>query len=227
MSESLRQRVGRLIAGGFNALVDAVENAAPEATMEQAIREIDTAINEVRNELGVVEAQRHLTSKRLAEDGQRVDTLDDQAKLALAEGREDLAEAAVSRQIDLETQLPVLEARLADLGDEKTKLEGYVSALQAKKREMRDALQSYQESRRVAGQSSSGQPEQFATDSGGGQARAERAGDAFDRVFRRQTGLQSGSGGGIDDEARLSELEEMARQNRVRERLLRLKSETS
>jgi len=219
--------VGRLIAGGFNALVDAVENAAPEATMEQAIREIDTAVNEVRNELGVIEAQRHLTSKRLAEDGQRIDKLDEQAKLALTEGREDLAEAAVSRQIDLETQLPVLEARLADLGDEKARLEGYVNALQAKKREMRDALQNYQESRRVAGQSSLGQPENSATGSGGVEARAERAGDAFDRVFRHQTGIQSGAGGRIDDEARLSELEEMSRRNRVRERLLRLKSEKS
>ena len=42
--ESIAQRVGRLVSGGFNALVDAVENTAPETVMEQAIREIDSAI---------------------------------------------------------------------------------------------------------------------------------------------------------------------------------------
>ena len=56
MSESLASRVGRIIAGGFHALVDAVENAAPESVMEQAIREIESAIADVRADLGKVEA---------------------------------------------------------------------------------------------------------------------------------------------------------------------------
>ena len=69
MSESLTSRVGRLIAGSFHSLVDAVENAAPESVMEQAIREIESAITDVRSDLGNVEAQRHLT--RNAWPGQR------------------------------------------------------------------------------------------------------------------------------------------------------------
>jgi phage shock protein A len=69
MSETLTQRVGRLIAGGFHSLVDAVENAAPESVMAQAVREIDTAIADVRADLGTVEAQRHLTAKRLSGAG--------------------------------------------------------------------------------------------------------------------------------------------------------------
>jgi hypothetical protein len=41
MSETLTSRVGRLIAGGFHSIIDAVENAGPESVIEQAIREID------------------------------------------------------------------------------------------------------------------------------------------------------------------------------------------
>ena len=41
MSESISTRVGRIISGTINSLVDAVENAAPEAVMEQAVREVD------------------------------------------------------------------------------------------------------------------------------------------------------------------------------------------
>jgi phage shock protein A len=222
MSESLKQRVGRLIAGGFNSLVDAVENAAPEAVMQQAIREIDTATDEVRKQLGVVEAQRHLTAKRLAEDGELHDRLGDQARVAMNENRDDLAEAAVSRQIDLEAQIPVLEGRLADLADEKGRLEGYIHALVAKKREMQDALSDYQHSRRQASLSGGNDPDQPEKPSA--DQRAERAMAAFDRVFQSQTGLSGTSSSSTDEQARLSELEELARKNRVQERLAKLKS---
>jgi len=222
MSESLKQRVGRLIAGGFNSLVDSIENAAPETVMEQAIREIDTATGEVRKQLGVVEAQRHLTSKRLAEDGELHDKLSEQAQLAMKEEREDLAEAAVSKQIDLEAQIPVLEGRLADLADEKARLEGYISALVAKKREMRDALADYRESQRQATQAGGNDPDTPERPSADN--RAERAMDAFDRVFQRETGLNGTSGTGTDEQARLNELEELSRKNRVQERLAKLKS---
>lgn len=225
MSESLKQRVGRLIAGGFNSLVDAVENAAPEAVMEQAIREIETAVSEVRKQLGQVEAQRHLTAKRLADDGEQHDKLGEQARLAMAENREDLAEAAVSRQIDLEAQIPVLEGRLADLADEKARLEGYINALLAKKREMNSALADYRRS-----QNAVASPDATAAtgaDTGATESRAENAAAAFDRVFQRETGLSGTAGGSQEDLSRLSELEELARKNRIQERLAKIKSSES
>lgn len=225
MTESLKQRVGRLVAGGFNALVDAVENAAPEAVMEQSIREVDQAISEVRAELGTVEAQRHLTAKRLADDGERHDELADQARLALNEQREDLAEAAVARQIDLEAQIPVLEARLADLADDKSRLESYIGALRAKKREMTEALASYRDSRRATGTETT--TTESNTGTGTAEQRAERAGAAFDRVFRRETGLSGTTGSDTQSEARLSELDELSRRNRIQERLARLKNDAS
>jgi phage shock protein A len=42
MAETIGTRVGRIIAGSVHALIDAVENTAPDMVMEQAIREIDT-----------------------------------------------------------------------------------------------------------------------------------------------------------------------------------------
>ncbi len=224
MIESLTQRVGRIVAGGFNALVDAVENAAPETVMEQAIREIDAATSEVRNELGVVEAQRHLTAKRLAEDCSRHDELSEQAQLALKEGREELAEAAVSRQIDIEAQIPVLQTRLADLDDEKTRLEGYIGALRAKRREMREALDNYRQSKRIgaAAGSSSGKA---GSSRGGIEDRAEQATASFDRVFHRLAGISGTSGTTTEEDSRLQELEDMSRKNRIQERLARLKTD--
>jgi phage shock protein A len=221
MSESLSSRVSRIIAGSFHALIDAVEDAAPEAVMEQAMREIDAAIGDVRADLGTVEAQRHLTAKRLAESSTRHDELADRARMALAEGREDLAEAAVEKQIDIEAQIPVLEARLAELAEEKARLEGYVAALQAKKREMQDDLAGHRRAK-AAQESPTGAP----TGRKGMpvEQRAERATSAFDRVFERHTGLRSSASSSAQGAAKLAELEELARRNRVQERLAQIKS---
>ena len=47
MADSLKTRVGRIIAGSVHALVDHLENHAPLAVMEQSLREADTVIGEV------------------------------------------------------------------------------------------------------------------------------------------------------------------------------------
>jgi|SRR5690606_16059739 len=222
MSETLTQRVGRLIAGSFHSLVDVVENAAPESVMAQAAREIDAAISDVRADLGTVEAQRHLTAKRLAEESARHETLGEQAALAIQQGREDLAQAALGRQIDIEAQLPVLESRLAALAEDRSRLEGYVIALQAKRREMLDALEDY---RKAMEQKSSATGTSTGTSRPGESVneRAERAGAAFDRIFQRHTGIP-GARAASTDAAQLAELETLSRDNRVAERLAQLKA---
>jgi phage shock protein A len=42
MADSLKTRVGRVIAGGMHALLDRIEDLNPQAAMEQAIREADS-----------------------------------------------------------------------------------------------------------------------------------------------------------------------------------------
>ena len=224
MSESLSSRVGRIISGSFHALIDAVENAAPENVMEQAIREIEAAIAEVRTDLGKVEAQRHLSGKRLAEEGSRHEQLSDQAQLALKEGRDDLASAAVERQIDIEAQLPVLESRLTELAEDKTRLEGYIAALMAKKREMREALSDYRKAAEQKGSATSTSASASAKDSA--QTRVDKATNAFDRIFQRQMGITGTSGASDKNAAQLAELEELARRNRIQERLAEIKAKS-
>ena len=150
MADSLKARVGRVIAGGVHALLDQIEGMAPEAMMEQAIREADKVIEDVRHELGKVAANRHLAQQQHATLNRQHETLVAQIEEALAHQREDLARAAVARQLDIEAQLPVLETTLADLSGQETELRGYVDALLAKRREMEDALSQFRKSRAAA-----------------------------------------------------------------------------
>lgn len=140
MADTLSARVGRLVAGGAHAIVDALEGVLPDALGQQALREVDQAIDEVRAELGKTIAARHLAAKRLTEQSSRHDELAAQIDLALSQGREDLIRAALEHQLDIEAQVPVLEAAVANAAERQAELEGYLSALQATRREMSEDL---------------------------------------------------------------------------------------
>lgn len=223
MTDSLKTRVGRVIAGSVHALLDRIEDQAPEATMEQSLREADTVIDEVRHELGTVSANRHLSQRQHANLNQLHATLSSQIDEAMSAGREDLARAAVARQLDIEAQLPVLETTLAEHARQESELTGFVAALLAKKREMQDALAEFRKSRAVAAAT--------ATAPAGAGSAAHRIGkvtDAFDRVYERQTGL-SGTArqNSLQQAAQLKELDDLVRDNKIAERMAQLKAAKS
>ena len=223
MTDSLKTRVGRVIAGSVHALLDRIEDQAPEATMEQSLREADTVIDEVRHELGTVSANRHLSQRQHANLNQLHATLSSQIDEAMSAGREDLARAAVARQLDIEAQLPVLETTLAEHARQENELTGFVAALLAKKREMQDALAEFRKSRAAATAT--------ATAPAGAGSAAHRIGkvtDAFDRVYERQTGL-SGTArqNSLQQAAQLKELDDLVRDNKIAERMAQLKAAKS
>ena len=225
MKESLTNRVGRLISGSFNALIDAVENAVPETVMEEAIREIDGAIDDVRAELGRVVANKHLANTRLMEENRKYETLAENIELAVKESRDDLAEAAIAQQLDIEAQIPVLETTITEGNNKEKELESYISALQAKKREMQDDLRQYRESMSEASAVTSGGPQSATAKGSNVGANVEKASSAFDRILEKATGM-SASRSSTDDKtaAKVAELEELAQKNRVQERLAAIKS---
>jgi len=228
MKEGISARVGRILSGSVNSLLDAMENMAPETVMEQVVREVDGAIDEVRAELGKVAANKHLASRRLMDANKRHEDLVEKIDLAVREGRDDLAEAAVSRQLDIEAQVPVLETAIADAVEEEKRLEGMVHALQARRREMHQELREFRQSRQAAAGSSSGSGGGTGSGASGGSAeqRAAKAVAAFDRIQERQTGLASADGS-LTDAGKLAELEDLARKNRIQERLAAAKARSS
>jgi phage shock protein A len=225
MKEGLIARVGRIVSGSVNSLIDAIENAAPETVMEQAIREIDGAIGDVRAELGKVAAAKHLASTRLAEARRQHEGLSEKIELAIKESREDLAEAAIARQLDLEAQFPVLESSINESGSQEKELESYIAALQAKKREMNEELRQFRAAS-VDSNPPDGGEETPSRKQPNVEETVAKASSAFDRVVEKATGLP-GKGYDADRQssAKIAELEELARKNRIQERLAAMKSE--
>lgn len=222
MADTLKTRVGRVIAGSVHALLDKIEDQAPEAMMEQSIREADGVIDEVRHELGLLSANRHLSQQQHATLNGHHATLAAQIDEALAQGREDLVRAGVARQLDIEAQLPVLETTLAEQTRQEAELQGFVAALLAKRREMETALAEFRRSRAAAAGPGAG---------GGGavpstaEHRMDKVTGAFDRLYERQTGLTGTARSvGLQQAAQLKELDDLVRNNKIAERLAQLKA---
>lgn len=223
MKEKITGRVGRIISGGFNALLDAVENTAPEAVMEQALREVDDAIDEVRSELGKVIANKHMANSRLLQVNQKCEELSEKIELAVEQDRDDLAEVAIAQQLDVEAQIPILEVQISDLSANEKELESYIAALQGKKREMKEELRLFKESRKTTAVDE--------VHAAGGKSstvegKVSRAESAFGRVLENTTGVSSGPG--VSDRkaaAAMNELEDMSRKNRIQERLAAIKGQ--
>ena len=222
MSETLSRRVGRLVSGGFHALIDAAENLAPEAVMNESIREIERAVDEVRAELGKVLAQKHLAAKKMADESNRHEAIDTNLQAAVDAGRDDLAEAGIAEQMDIEARLPILENTIADCAAQEKELEGFIAALQAKKREMQQQLQDWHAAQQSMGTGKT------AGGNGSDLNRiahdAEKSGNAFDRVMGRQNSVHNSTDAA--QLAKLKELEDLSRNNRIAERLAALKAKS-
>jgi phage shock protein A len=224
MADTIASRVTRVIGGSVHALLDAVENAAPEASMAQAIREVDQAVDEVRSELGRVEAVKHLATSSLNKLNTQKETLSEQIDIAMAKADEVLARAGIARQIDIDDQIPVLQRSLQDAIGRGNELEGYIAALLAKKREMESALQDFIAARAAAAAPAATNSSSGTTHISSTQDKVDRAGSAFDRVLTRQTGIAGATSAVNADAAKLRELQELARTHRIDERLAALKA---
>lgn len=216
-TENALSRIGRVISGMTHAAITAAEQANPPAVLEQAIREIDGAADEVRRELGKAIAEQHRLEARRKELNRERDELEEKVRLAVAQGRDELAESGIARQMDIEAQVGVLERLLADAADRIAQLNQSLDAVKASRREAEARLQELLAAERAA----SGKEGHGGVAANGNNAatRVERAEAAIARV----SGVPSGPGN--EQAAAIDELNRMAREHAIKERLARLKAD--
>jgi phage shock protein A len=219
MAETIFARVSRLLSATVEDAVDRIEQAGGDAVMREAIREAQRAIDQVKAELESTMARRLQAARQQKMYVEHAEEHTAKAKFALGQGRDDLAEAALSRQIDFEAQAKKLDAVQQQAREEEKRLEDAVTALNARKRQMEDALQAYLISRREAAP-------------GGGPTRpgpsAEKKVDAAEQAFDR---AMAGAGGvgftraDADTVNRVAEIDGMQKSATVAERLAALKAQ--
>ena len=220
MAESIFARVGRLLSATVEDSVDRMELAGGDAVMRETIREVDRALDQVNSEHQSVIARRLQAARQQKMLKERIDELNEKAKFAIGQGRDDLAEAALSRQVDFEAQIKKLDevqllARVAE-----AKYEDNIAALKTRKSQMDDALNAYTLAQQDAAMGGDGP-----TKAGNKvEAQVGRAEAAFDRAM-------AGAGGvgftraDADTINRVAEIDTMHKSSVIADRLAALKSQ--
>lgn len=209
MAESIFMRVRRLISASVEDAVDAMERAGGTSVMREAIREVDRAIDEVRTAQEAATARRLQAMRQQRLFREKLTVLEDKARFALSQNREDLAEAAVSRQLDFEAEARRLDEVQEQASSEAAELETCLVSLTTRRTQMEEALSAFTVARQEAACRSdgSGTPQRRT------RTRVERAEQAFDRAMAGAggvSGLTRADGAAIAKVAEIATLERSA-----------------
>jgi phage shock protein A len=212
-------RVRRLISASIEDSVDAMERAGGTGVMREAIREVDRAIDEVRSEHEAATARRLQAVRQQRMIRERLAGLEEKARFALTEGREDLAEAAVSRQLEFEAQAERLDAVQTEAQEEAGRLEECLTALKGRKAQMEEELANFESAQRDAAFACDG-PARPKRDT---ERKVERAEAAFDRAMTAAGGAAGIARTDAKAAAKVAEIEVMQKSAIIAQRLAALR----
>jgi len=132
---SLFQRAHDIVAAKANKALDAAEN--PNEMLDYSYEQMLDHITNVRRALVDITASKKQLELQEQQLQHSIDHLNDQAKAALAQGREDLAREALSRKATAQQQIDEMEPQHQQLNDEEQKMEQTLSTLQQRVNDFR------------------------------------------------------------------------------------------
>ena len=125
---SLFQRAHDIVAAKADKALDAAEK--PDEMLDYSYNQMLEQITRIRRALVDIAASRKQIELQETQLQHSIDHLNDQAKAALAQGREDLAREALSRKGAAQGQIDGLEPQHQQLTEEEQKLEQGLAQLQ-------------------------------------------------------------------------------------------------
>ena len=221
MTESIFSRVKRMVSGNVEDMVDSMERAGGASVMRQAIREVDQVVAEAKTERDEATAQRLQAVRQQRMYAERLEDMQEKAQYAMDQGRDDLAEAALHRQMDFEAQ----KAKLSDIetqaAEQERQMEESLASLEIRKAHLEEELKHFETARADADLESC-HPESKGADA---VRRVERAETAFTRAM-------NGAGGTTDIAKgehikKVAEIDTMRKQSEIEERMEALRKKVS
>ena len=127
---SLFQRAHEIVQAKANKALDAAEK--PDEMLDLSYEQMLDQITQVRRSLVAIAASRKRIELQEQQLQHSVAHLDDQARAALSQGREDLAREALSRKAAAQAQIHGMEPQHQQLTEQEASLERTLAALQSK-----------------------------------------------------------------------------------------------
>src|SRR6202034_2830568 len=132
---TLFQRAHDIVNAKANKALDAAEK--PDEMLDLSYEQMLDQITQVRRGLVEIAASRKRIELQEQQFQHTVDHLNDQAKAALGQGREDLAREALSRKAAAQAQIDAMEPQHQQLAEQEQKLEHTLDALQKRVNDFR------------------------------------------------------------------------------------------
>jgi phage shock protein A len=228
---TLFQRAHDIVQAKANKALDAAEK--PDEMLDLSYEQMLDQITQVRRGLVEIAASRKRIELQEQQFQHTVDHLQDQAKAALAQGREDLAREALSRKAAAQAQIDAMEPQHEQLVEEEEKLGNTLDALQKRvnnfrtQKEVLKAQYTAAQAETSVGESAAGISKSFG-DSG---AELQRTQDKIEQMQARAgavdellaSGVLEDVGGDTDDIQK--ELDEAGTAAGVDQELAALKAE--
>jgi phage shock protein A len=135
MAIRFTQRLSRLIQADAHGIIESLEDRA--LLLKQHLREAELALQQKRARLATLDEE----EQRLTEDAKRLEqaqrNLDEDTRLALAGGREDLARFAIRKLLPKRHEAAALRARIDEIRSERESLAPKVATQEAEFEELR------------------------------------------------------------------------------------------
>ncbi len=227
----LFQRAHDVIEAKANKAIDKAEK--PDEMLDLSYEKMLEQLTQVRRALVDIAASRKRIELQETQLQHSVDHLQDQAKEALAQGREDLAKEALARKATAQSQIDAMEPQRQQLTDEEGKLTQTMQTLQQRVNTFRTQKETLKAQYTAASavttvnESVSGISKSL-SDSG---ASLQRAQDKIDQMQARsgaldellESGVLEDVGGGTDDIQK--ELDQVSSSSQIDQELAELKAQ--
>lgn len=229
----LLSRMSTVLKAKVNKVLEAVEN--PYETLDYSYEKQLELLRNVKRNLAEVVASKKRLELQAVKLKESLSRLEEQARQALRQGREDLARLALERKQFIQEQLDGLDAQVKGLEQEQEKLAAVEARLQAKveafrtKKEVIKAQYAAAQAQVKIGEAATGLSEELA-DVG---LAIERAEEKTEKLRARAAAIDELVEKGVLEEAwgnedRLErELRQMAAKEKVEGELARLKQEVA
>ena len=148
MPEPLLARARRLASTSLQTAIATIPNPGGPAHTREAIRDIERTSDDLRDAHHAATTRRNHALRQQRMFREQLAVLDDKARLALASERQDLAEAALNRQIDFEHQIGRLATTANEAADEAAQLDHALASLTARAEGLQSALDTFEAARR-------------------------------------------------------------------------------
>jgi phage shock protein A len=216
VAEAILGRVKRIVCAGLEGVTDAVERVGGPLVMREAVREVERAADRIATQRDKARVQRNQAVARQRNLRGQISTLEGQARFAMERGREDLAQVALSRQMDAEQQVRSLDALIGQAGQQEAAFEEQIAELVARAAQMKREYALF-EAGHSGGQDGAVGPDRQTT----------RKVVQAEATFERAMSSAAGYGFGLNDPhsaAALGEVEDLQRQAALEQRFAELQA---